>query len=276
MQIGEALQYLYTNLKPSLKDFARPQAEEILLYILKCSRSELYSNKDRILTDNQTVILESILSQRLNGKPLQYILGSTFFYSREFRISQHVLIPRPDTEILVEQVLSNEQCSSCFFADIGTGSGIIACILTEERKGWHGVGIDISIKALEVARGNMIVPFSLVCADLLSAFKPLRQFDFLVSNPPYIAHNQINSLDPEVLDYEPALALFGGDDGLGFYRKLSNDAKGVLKPGGRIYCEIGYDQGSTSSEIFMNAGWSEVKITADYGRNPRVLEAKLL
>lgn len=275
MTIREALSLLRKELSVPLGCFAQPQSEEILQFIFNCSRSELFLSSDRSLTEFQKDQLSLILKRRLNGEPLAYILGKTFFYSREFIVTRSTLIPRPDTEVLVEQVLLNEKQDKACFVDIGIGSGIISTVLTEERPQWRALGIDISFDTLKVAKQNITKAVQLLCSDLLSALKSSK-FDFLVSNPPYISGDEMNVLDPEVKDYEPHLALYGGNDGLYFYRKLAFDAGNVLKKNGRLYCEIGYNQQDSVMEVFRDAGvWEDLNITRDLSGHPRVLRAVL-
>jgi release factor glutamine methyltransferase len=219
--------------------------------------------------------MKAILTKRLSGTPLPYIIGNSYFYSREFLVTPDVLIPRPDTETLIELVLMHESKSESIFADIGLGSGIISCILTETVPLWKAVGVDISYPALKVAQKNCHTPVMLLCADMLSAFKPGKTFDFIVSNPPYISQDEMDTLDPEVRNFEPVTALCGGSDGLDFYRYLALESKKVLKKTGRIYCEIGYNQQISVFDIFSNQGWSKIKTEKDLGGNPRVLMAEL-
>lgn len=271
MTIREALFFLKKELSTTLGSFAQPQSEEILQFILNCTRSELFLSSDRNLNQFQKNQLSDILKRRLNGEPLAYILGKTFFYSREFTVSRNTLIPRPDTEVLVEKVLLNEKHNIACFVDIGIGSGIISSILTEERPQWRALGIDISLETLKVAKKNITTPVLLLCSDLFSALKPSAHFDFIVSNPPYISFDEMNVLDPEVKDFEPHLALYGGKDGLDFYRKLATDGKKVLGEHGRIYCEIGYNQQDSVMDIFSRAEWKEISTTKDLSGHPRVI-----
>lgn len=275
MTVREALSYLKNQLHPSLGSFAQPQSEEIIEHILNCSRSQLFLSSRISLSDSQVSLMESILLRRLSGEPLAYILGKTYFYSREFAVTPDTLIPRPDTEILVEQVLIHERNNFCCFADIGIGSGIISCILTEQHTDWTAVGIDISCETLKIAKKNRITPVHLLCCDLLSAIKPEPIFDFIVSNPPYISSHEMNVLDSEVKDHEPYLALYGGKDGLDFYIRLAKTAKKVLKKKGRIYCEIGYSQQNQVNEIFNDFGWTNLNFTKDLSGHPRVIHATL-
>jgi release factor glutamine methyltransferase len=273
MTVNETLRYIQSMLQPVTGDYAVPQSEEILESLLKCSRTDLYLKSKGHVDQSDVNIIDTIIKRRLQGEPLQYILGQVYFYSREFTVTPDVLIPRPDTEILVEQVLLHEENRSGFFADIGTGSGIIACVLTEENPGWNALAVDISYRSLLVAKKNIRSQVRLLCGDLLSSLKPNHRFNFIVSNPPYISDTERSSLDHEVIDFEPHQALFGGKDGLEFYRYLSLRASRWIIKGGAIYCEIGYNQENEVKELFNNNGWREIGIFKDLGGNSRVIRA---
>jgi release factor glutamine methyltransferase len=253
MKIHDALKYIQNKLQKTIGTYAITQSEEILEFFLKCPRTDLYIKSDKPIPTDIIPEIDKIIERRLNGEPLQYILGKTFFYSRDFLITPDVLIPRPDTETLVEQVFKYEKGKNKYFVDIGTGSGIIASILTDYNPGWKGIAIDISYKALLIARQNIKNCVYLLCSDLMSPLKEQKKFDFIVSNPPYISADELETLDREVKDFEPHRALFGGIDGLDFYSLLSENAKKWLKPGGAIYCEIGYNQEPDVKKLFSNS-----------------------
>jgi release factor glutamine methyltransferase len=227
---------------------------------------------------------------------LQYIFGKAYFYDREFFVNSDVLIPRPDTETLVETVLNNEKGDTAYFADIGTGSGIIPAILAAHRAGWAAVAVDISYEALRTAARNVSsdpatgrssahvrtsatdrlssapTNIILICCDMLSAVKPQNQFDFIVSNPPYISSPEMKTLDESVINYEPHAALHGGEDGLDYYRMISGRAMMYLKEGGRIYLEIGHDQGESVPQIFREGGRRDIAVIKDLGGRDRVVK----
>jgi release factor glutamine methyltransferase len=218
--------------------------------------------------------VEGIIAKRLADDPLPYILGSVYFFSKDILLTRDVLIPRTETEVLVETVLKREHSEELSFADIGTGSGAIAAILLKERPQWYGLATDISRKALAVARQNVSGHISFACVDMFGAFKPgSERFDFIVSNPPYVSEAEMAHLDNSVIQFEPHSALYGGIDGMDFYRILAADAGNVLKPGGRMYCEIGCDQGAKVSDIFEFQGWSSVEVRNDLAGRPRVVTA---
>ena len=188
-----------------------------------------------------------------------------------------VLIPRPDTEVLVEEVLGHEPLSPRRFFDCCTGSGCIAATLTEERESWHGVAADLSPAALCIAAKNCGPRVVLVCCDRLSALggSGASGFDFIVANPPYIPAAVLPILDPSVRDFEPIMALDGGEDGLAFYRYLAEYAPKILKRGGRLYAEIGYDQGPAVEAILRDREWKAIHITKDLGGRDRVVRAMI-
>ncbi|MBN1761017.1 MAG: peptide chain release factor N(5)-glutamine methyltransferase [Chitinispirillaceae bacterium] len=253
-----------------------PYAERLLEHVLQCTRSELYLRRKHLPDEDRLREIDRIVERCRAREPLDYILGTSFFYTREFEVSPAVLLPRPDTEVLVEQVLAGEEEEQLLFADIGTGSGIIVAVLTEERIRWRGVGIDCSEAALKVARRNVRSErVGLLCADIFSALKKGLLFDFIVSNPPYIPTITMKTLDRSVRDFEPCGALDGGSDGLDFYRWIANDAPSYLKPGGRVYCEIGFDQEFVIRDIFSVAPWNKFHCTCDLAGHPRVISCRL-
>ncbi len=259
------------RLRPALGNMALPVAERLLEQVLHCSRSELYLR--RAMPDaGQVREIDRIVNRCVNHEPLDYILGAAFFFNREFIVSPSVLLPRPDTEVLVEEVLAGERAEELLFADIGTGSGCIAGILTDERPGWRGIGIDRSPAALNVARRNLRPDrVALLCCDMLSAVAPGNRFDLIVSNPPYIPTATVQTLDTSVRDFEPHSALDGGRDGLGFYRQLAAGAPAFLKPGGRLYCEIGFDQERAVRNLFSVRPWKAFRCKRDLAGHPRVI-----
>ena len=272
MTLGELLKYIQGTLSSSTGIFATPQSEEIVCHLTGFTRTQMYVSYNTPLSSEIIVSAKLIVARRLHGEPLPYILRTAFFYDREYIVTPAVLIPRPDTETLIEQILLNEPSTPRRFVDIGTGSGIIISTLTEQRP-WNGIGIDISTYALHVAQLNNQSGYSLLCTNKLEAVKQSAQFDFIVSNPPYISETELEQLDPEVRDREPRTALHGGADGLDFYRYFAKNALSFIKSGGNIYCEIGYNQSQKCSELFADHGWCDIKVVNDLGHNPRVIIA---
>jgi len=274
MIIAELLRNLQKELTPLLGELAQSDAELIIEYSLNISRIQIYTEPTREISADELCRIESVLSRRLDNEPLQYIFGKTYFYDREFIVNRDVLIPRPDTETLIETILNDEKDKKdVFFVDIGTGSGIIPAILTANNSDWRSIAIDISINALKTASSNISNNIKLLCADTLSALKPAKNLDFIVSNPPYISSSQMKTLDKSVYNYEPHGALFGGEDGLNFYREISSKASSYIKNGGRIYFEIGHDQGESVPQILRSDGWENITVIKDLSGRDRVVKA---
>ena len=245
----------------------RLTAEVLLAHSIGCPRSWLYAHSNEELKELWWIHYGRYLHQRLSGLPTQYITGTQEFFGRDFRVTPAVLIPRPETEHLIEAVL---KYSVSTILDIGTGSGAIAVTLALETEA-RVTATDISSEALKVAQSNSrrlaaLVDF-LQC-DLGSALRD-QSFDLVVSNPPYIPETDRAALQREVRDYEPALALFAGADGLEIYRRLIPEAARLLKPGGRLILELGYN--SLEPVRGMLEGWCDVEVREDLAHIPRVL-----
>jgi release factor glutamine methyltransferase len=254
-------------------DNPRLDAEVLLAHQFGLDRVGLYLNYDRPLTALELDTIRPLVQRRGRREPLQYLLGSTEFWSLPFEVTAAVLVPRADTEVLVEEALKRCDTDGTLL-DIGTGSGAILISLLKELPGWQGVGMDISPAALQVAQRNLDAHQLAERGQLLEgdlAELPQRRFELIVSNPPYIPTAQWDELMPEVRDYEPALALLGGADGLDCYRKLIAQVDACLNPGGWLLVEIGADQGDAVTALFTASGLTEVFLRHDYGGNPRVV-----
>jgi release factor glutamine methyltransferase len=271
MTIAEALKFIKSQLSRVAGESALFEAELILQHVLHYSRSQLYLRRKDIIAKELSDIVNGILERRIRHEPLPYILGTAYFHSREFLVNKEVLIPRPDTEILVETILESEKEHISKFLEIGVGSGAISAILLQEHPDWQCIGTDISFSALRIAKKNCLNKIHLLCSDLFTAIKPVRLFDFIVSNPPYIGKYEIAELDAGVKDFEPMTALLGGKDGLDFYRAFALQAMHFLKPEGKLYCEIGYLQKDSVINIFSSQGWKDVKVVDDLAGRPRVV-----
>ena len=218
----------------------------------------------------------TMIQKRQSGEPVAYILGNWEFMGLPFKVSPAVLIPRPDTETLVEAVINWARTQNCplEIADLCTGSGCIAISLAHYIPGSHVRASDISPEALAVARQNAElngVSVTFHQGDLWEALPAGRQYDVITSNPPYIDWKQLRELDTDVIDHEPRLALDGGEDGLIFYRRLAERTAVFLKAGGRAFWEIGYDQGKTAAEIAEKAGLCVVEVCKDLAGHDRVV-----
>ena len=219
----------------------------------------------------------SAVEMRIKHIPLAYIFGKSYFYGREFKTNENVLIPRQDTEVLIEKICEdiNNQKREVSVLDIGTGSGAIAITIQKETSA-KLTAVDVSEKAIEVACENaklLGVEVEFIQSDLFE--NVTGKFDFIVSNPPYIETSVIETLESEVKDNEPILALDGGLDGLDFYKKIVTDAPNYLNKGGKLYFEIGYNQ-AEDLKTLMNKEYKNIKIYKDYGNNDRVVVGELL
>jgi release factor glutamine methyltransferase len=271
MTTAETLAAITGKLRPAAGDCSRAEAERILEFLLGCSRSTLYFAAPQPLPSVTDKRIEAIVERRLTEEPLAYILGAAYFFNREFTVTPDVLIPRPDTETLVEEVLLHEPPLPLRFLDLGTGSGCIAAVLAAGRPSWKGVAADVSAPALRVARRNLAGSVPLLCGDGCAPLRTAGAFDLIVCNPPYIPRAQLAALPRSVRSFEPRAALDGGIDGHDFHRYLAAAAPPLLKEGGRIYCEIGYDQRDSALRIFEAGGWRGLTVKSDLGGRPRVV-----
>jgi len=259
-------------------DNPRLDAELLLAHVLKLDRVGLYLNYDRPLVAEELDTIRPLVKRRGQREPLQYLLGSTEFWSLEFIVTPDVLIPRADTEILVEEALGRAG-SEGQLLDVGTGSGAIVISLASELPNWQMTGLDISAPALAIAQTNLekhqvTDQVKLLQGDL--AELPAQQYDLIVSNPPYIAQKEWDELMPEVRCFEPQLALLAENDGLDCYQKLAVQAISRLKSAGWLLVEIGYQQAEAVSEIFVAAGLVNLFVREDYSGQPRVVGGQLL
>ena len=274
MNLPQTLKHIQNSLLPIAGEFALPESERILEFLLGASRTNLYLERHEELSPEILKKIGSIISRRLlTDEPLAYILGCTYFFDREITVTPEVLIPRLDTETLIETVLLNEPLHHLRFLDFGTGSGCISAVLAGSHRHWKGIAVDASMPALRIARKNCGSEVDLICCSFFSAIKP-NSFDFIVSNPPYIPSETVPTLDRSVRDFEPIAALDGGADGLDFYRFLANSGKALLSMGGRIYCEISCDQGEAVKKIMVANGWNNIIVINDLGGRPRVIHGR--
>ena len=264
--------------KKCLTDAGVPDAALDAWYLLqmvcKIERSYYYVHGEEDITQDAQKEYEIAVQKRAEHIPLQYIIGEQEFMGLRFKVNSNVLIPRQDTETLVEQVLKIVK-PGMKVLDLCTGSGCVLISVLKNAPELTGMGSDISKTALLVAKENAKlheVDAEWVRSDLFDNIT--ETFDVIMANPPYIPTGEILSLMPEVRDFEPENALDGGADGLDFYRKIAGQVKDYLNPGGYVYMEIGYDQGEAVSELMRNAGFTEVEVIKDLARNDRVVKGK--
>lgn len=286
MTTHEALQSATQRLTadPHLADSARRDAELLLLHTLNITKVALIADPTRPLTAEQQSRYEAAIARRLRHEPIQYITGQQEFYGLALRVTPAVLIPRPETEHLVEAVLHRlpaaDPAHPVTIADIGAGSGAIAIALAVNLPQVHITALDLSPEALRVAQANAVTHevasrIRFLLSDLLSALPPYERhqhFDAIVSNPPYVPSSDAATLHPQVREHEPHTALFAGAEGLDIYRRLIPQAREALKPGGLLALEIGH--GQRDALALLLAGWHEVTFVPDLQGIPRVALAR--
>ncbi len=249
----------------------RLTAEVLLCHALQCERPYLYAHSDRELAEVEWIHYGRYLHERLQGKPTQYITGRQEFYGREFRVTPAVFIPRPETEgvVAAAMVVGGRR-----ILDVGTGSGALAVTLALET-GAQVSAVDISGDTLAIAAENarrLEAPVAFFRGDLLSAVAS-GSMDMIVSNPPYVPRTDKVGLQREVRDWEPEVALYGGESGLDVYERITEGAARVLRPGGWLIMELGFQSRDGVAEMLR--AWSEVKIEPDLAGIPRVIAARL-
>jgi release factor glutamine methyltransferase len=264
---------------PHLRDNATRDAELLLLHTVQIPRVTLIAHPDRELTSTQQALYEKNITRRLLHEPIQYITGQQEFYGLTLHVTPAVLIPRPETEHLVEAVLKLLPPDKPLkIADIGTGSGAIAIALAAHLPQAAITALDISTEALTIAAANarehnVAGRIQFLQSDLLSAFDHATEtFDAIVSNPPYIPEFDRSTLHPQVRDHEPATALFAGKSGLDIYRRLIPQALNALKPNGLLALEIGH--GQQADLVALLANWQDVVFVNDLQQIPRAALAR--
>jgi release factor glutamine methyltransferase len=248
--------------------------------VLGLSRTSLVTESSSPVPDEAREIFLGMLQRRSQREPLQHILGEAHFYGLVFTVNSDVLVPRPETELLVEQAvefLRTRRNSQVF--DFGTGSGCIPITIAKEVPEVRIWSVDISEAARSVAKSNaekngVADRIQFLLGDGFDVLDDSQRFDLIVSNPPYIPTADLKELQPEVRDFDPALALDGGADGLDFYRRLAREAGWWLVPGGKIMIELGHDQAVAVRALFESEMWIVENVLDDYSRIPRILIAR--
>jgi release factor glutamine methyltransferase len=260
----------------------RLNIELLLAHALKMPRLKLYLNFERVLNETELNQVREMVKRRAAREPLQHITGSTSFCGLEMKCSRAALVPRPETELLAErawQFLSTLNSQPSTALDLGTGTGCIVIAIAKKSPGTMVHAVDVSEEALLLARENAALNgvadrISFHHDDAFSALPTASSFDLIVSNPPYIAAEEIATLQPEVRDFDPRLALDGGVDGLDFYRRLAVEAPAFLKPHGKLMLEFGDGQETALAKLFFDEKWIVEEIVADYSSRPRILIAR--
>ena len=254
-------------------------AQTLLAEALNRDRTYLIINYNQQLPEDLLTRYQRLIERRASGEPLQYITGHQEFFGLEFEVTPDVLIPRPETEIIIEETIriaEHAKLERPLIVDVGTGSGCIAVTLARELNPARMIATDISTTALQVAKRNaarhgLNARINFVAADLLDAIAEKPFADFIISNPPYVSEHELPNLQREVRDWEPQIALTDSGDGLSFYHRLLNDAPARLKPGGHLICEMGYTQSEPVTAMIDSTFWGQPRLLDDLQGIPRTL-----
>ncbi|HEY5648895.1 MAG TPA: peptide chain release factor N(5)-glutamine methyltransferase [Nitrospiria bacterium] len=281
IQIGQAIHQAALALSGAGADQPRLEAEWMVGHVAGKNRAELISRSREFLGRISQSRLEDMVRRRKNREPIQYLLGSQEFWGLEFQVGPEVLIPRPETEHLIEAVREQviDTDAPLQAADLGTGSGCLAVTLARLYPGSQFFAVDLSEPSLEVARGNakrhgVEKRIRFLRGNLTRALHtevPERSLDFIISNPPYIPSGEIDGLQPEVSRFEPRIALDGGADGLAFFRRMVKETVCFLRPGGNLLLEIGKGQVEAVLEMARNTGWKVRRVINDLQGIPRTV-----
>ncbi len=268
VEIGEKA-FIDTGKKEDINDLYL-----LLTHITGISKLDIIAGKEKEITKEDFDIFNELLKIRVDGKPVQYITGSASFYGYDFYVDERVLIPRFDTEILVEEVIRTLELENKVFMDMCCGTGCVGIALLKESGVTEGIFVDKSDGAIEITRRNadkleVSEKIQIIKSDLFENVSSMK-VDFIVSNPPYIKTDDIMSLDEEVRS-EPIVALDGGRDGLSFYDEISKNAKDFLIKGGSLFFEIGFDQADEVTNLMKKYGYSDVQVIKDLNGNDRVV-----
>lgn len=306
MSLLQAVHWASRRLDSLALPGSRVEAELMLGKVCASSRLDLYLMHDRRLDRRESSRFSALVTRRMRGEPVQYLTGTAEFYGREFAVSPSVLIPRPETELIVDHVrpfldervrrASMEQATltsprnsgearfdlPARYADIGTGSGVLAVTLALECPSVQGYATDVSEVALGMARknaGSLLTDdrrLRFLQGSLLSPLKPgsIPRMDLIVSNPPYVASRELQLLPDEIRRFEPEIALDGGEDGLDFYRGLIDESPGCLLKGGMIAVEIGAEQSGEVTRLMIDRGvYGSIRVVKDYNGLDRIVSA---
>jgi release factor glutamine methyltransferase len=277
MQLKDALQSGITRLEAAHVGSPRLNAETLLMFVLGCDRVHLYAHSERALTNEEVLGYDQALAERAQGVPAQYVTGHQEFWGLDLVVSPAVLIPRPETEHVVETVLElAESRSGLRIADVGTGSGCIALALAKELPDADIYATEVSEEALEIARANAVrlqldARIHFHRADLLAGGEEFT-FDFVVSNPPYVAESEADSVEAQVRKFEPKAAVFSGPTGFEVYRRLIPQAEQGMRPEGWLVMEIGFR--SRDQVVSLLKGWRDLRVIEDLQGIPRVIAAR--
>jgi release factor glutamine methyltransferase len=282
MRVADARAWASGEFKQARVQSPEISADLLLAFVLACDRVRILSHPEEVLSDEDWTRFQELVLRRLKGEPLQYLRGEQEFFGLSFEVTPDVLIPRPETEVLVERAINlikKHFPSGCRFLDVGTGSGCIAITVAHEVPSSIPFGTDISMSALRIARRNAArhgARVQFIQSDLLECFLPRPCFDFILSNPPYVALEECDTLPSEVRNYEPPGALLGGDSGLEIYHRLIPEAPSRLAAGGFLLIEAGAGLSERIGQIIKGAGLTLEDVLDDLHGIPRCLVGRKL
>lgn len=276
-KIADILKEAEAELQQGGIESADIDARLLVQHVTGLTREDILLKPERLIEDIKVKHLKELLARRALHEPVSRIIGLRDFWRHQFKISPETLDPRPDSEILVESVLSRRGHAKNIL-DLGTGSGCLLLSILGDAPELTGVGIDISEGAIDVARENAkrlgLAARASFAATGWETYSPKNLFDIVISNPPYIAWHEGPDLEPEVAEYDPDRALFGGEDGLAAYREIALLLPEFLKPEGLVFLEIGATQAKSVTDILAKAGYDVIQIQHDLAKRDRVLVAK--
>ena len=275
MNIQTAINKANLNLKKKNIKSANLDSEILMSNVIKKDRNYILMNLNKTLSKKNLENFNQLVKQREKGKPIAYLTGKKDFWKYEFEVSQDTLIPRPDSELIVEYILKyTKNRSKLNILDIGVGSGCLLLSVLKERNNFYGVGIDINQKCINICKKNTL---NLNISNRTKFFKSdidkfnCGKYDLIVSNPPYINKLDLQYLEKDVLDFEPKIALDGGLDGISVIRKVINKSSDLIKKNGKFFLEIAFDQKNKVTRLLKNEGFYINKILKDYSKNDRCI-----
>lgn len=280
MTVLEGIQLTTEYLEKKGIESARINAELMLAHILKCKRLDLYLSFDKPLKDEEIKLYRDFLKRRSSNEPLQYIIGNVEFYGLEFKVNKSVLIPRQETEILIENIINHfPEENDLSFLEVGTGSGNIAVCLAKYFSNASIISIDVNEQAVQLAienagLNNVSEKINFLVEDI-EKYNPQNKFDVIISNPPYVSSEEYKKLQPEIINHEPEEAVTDFDDGLKFYKLICKKAKFILKNPGFIFFELGTGQSDDVREIMSLNNLKNIIIKKDYLNIERVIYGEI-
>ncbi len=275
MNIHTAIEEANSKLKKKKIKSASLDTEILMSSVIKKDRKYIILNSNQILSNKDVNDFHHLVDQRARGKPIAYLTGKKDFWNNEFEVSKDTLIPRPDSELIVEEILiETKNKSKLNILDIGVGTGCLLLSVLKERPNFYGVGVDISQKCIDISKKNTL---NLNSINRTKFFKSdidnfiYGKYDLIISNPPYINKLDLRYLEKDVIDFEPKLALDGGFDGLSVIRKVINKSSELIKLNGKFFLEIAFDQKNKVIGLLKKKGFYINKILKDYSKNDRCI-----